>query len=362
MLSPAPASYIDGVKALHGKLNKFFVDAKRIASMVIPLSELDKQRYNVDHSFRIYVDSSQCGTATDIKGYYIYGKYICRFLPVTIEPAALFPVRDLSGWDDKDNRKGLTAADILGIPLGDEILCFRYISNSRVSYPLFDITEMEPSFVQECEAYKTLDDIGVPYFDFSDINSLKVIENIPSHFLESTYSLVGIKYYAPFTKSSQECFCVLFAELNNPHDTNAIKVLRWFPYNRDEAIVHSTEIQKAEVALSRVQRQIVKMTDLMLEWSGHIDNYDVGLINAKSRESKYKKILSEKKYLGDTFFELGYIAKEQNTTLHKFMVENDSRLLFGKVINNSITIMGGVSMFRNYDYKLPSCLTGLNIY
>ena len=359
MLSPAPASYIDGVKALHGKLNKFFVDAKRIASMVIPLSELDKQRYNVDHSFRIYVDSSQCGIARDIKGYYIYGKYICRFLPVTIEPAALFPVRDLSGWDDKDNRKGLTAADILGIPLGDEILCFRYKSNSRVSYPLFDITELESSFVQECEAYKTLDDIGVPYFDFSDINSLKVIENIPSHFLESTYSLVGIKYYAPFTKSSQEFFCVLFAELNNPHDTNAIKVLRWFPYKRDEAISQNTEMAKAEMALSQVQHRIIKLTDLMLEYSELID---VSLRRAKSREAKYKKILSDKKYLGDIFFELGYITREQNSGLHQFMVDNDSRLLFGKIKNNSITIIGGVSMFRTSDYKLPSCLTSLNIY
>ena len=362
MISPAPASYIDGVKNLHEKLNKFFIDANRIASMVIPLSESDKKRYDVDNSFRVYVDSSKCKVASDIKGYYIYGRYICRFLPVSIEPAALFPVRDLSGWDDKDKRRGLAAADILGMPIADEVLCFRYKTDSRVSYPLFNITELASSFIQEGEAHKTLDDIGMPYYDFSDVNALKIVETIPSHFLESNYPLVGIKYYAPFTKSNQECFCVLFAELNNQYDTNAIKVLRWFPYNRDEAIVHSTEIQKAEVALSRVQRQIVKMTDLMLEWSGHIDNYDVGLINAKSRESKYKKILSEKKYLGDTFFELGYIAKEQNTTLHKFMVENDSRLLFGKVINNSITIMGGVSMFRNYDYKLPSCLTGLNIY
>lgn len=362
MLSPASASYIDGVKNLHEKLNKFFIDANRIASMVIPLSESDKKHYDVDNSFRVYVDSSKCEVASDIKGYYIYGRYICRFLPVSIEPAALFPVRDLSGWDDKDKRRGLAAADILGMPIADEVLCFRHKTDSRVSYPLFNITELASSFIQEGEAHKTLDDIGMPYYDFSDVNALKIVENIPSHFLESTYPLVGIKYYAPFTKSNQECFCVLFAELNNQYDTNAIKVLRWFPYKRDEAISQNTEMAKAEMALSRVQHQIIKLTDLMLEYSGHIDHSDVSLRSAKSREAKYKKILSDKKYIGDIFFELGHIAREHNSELHQFMVDNDSRLLFGKIKNNSITIIGGVSMFRTSDYKLPSCLTSLNIY
>lgn len=355
MFSPAPASYIDGVKALHEKLYKAYLEAYKIASKVLPLPISEKCRFEGSNSFRIFIDSSKSEGIYDIKGYFIFGKFICRFLPVSIEPAALFPVRDLSGWDDKDKRKGLDSIDIMGLSgFGDTILYFTRKSDSRVSFPLFNITESDFKLTAK------LDDVGLPYY-FNDIESLKIID-VPENLLESKYSLVGTQYYAPQSKTKKNCYCVLFAELNNQYDSKAIKVLRWFPQNRTETIEQRLEISKAIKALDRVQHRIRKMTDIMLENTGRIDYSDYSLTSAKSKEAEYKKIISTQNCVGDIFFEMGHISRNHNSELHQFMVENDSRLLFGKIEDNTISIMGGISYFLSSDFSFPLCLTRFNIY
>ena len=107
------------------------------------------------------------------------------------------------------------------------------------------------------------------------IDKLRCID-IP--FVGDTYTLVGENYHAKHT-TKNHIECVLFAETDNEHDVNAIKVLRWFP----------------------------------------------------------KKRSSETMNLSNLFFDLGYISRNENEDLHNFMVNNQSRILFGKIINGKIT-------------------------
>lgn len=351
--------YIDGIKALHKKLYDYFTNAYKIASKVIHLTSSDIEKFDVNNTYRIYLDSSKCKIDSELNGFLVYGKYICRFLPVRLEPAVLFPVRDL--LTNKYIGKGLKSLDILGLTLNDEILCFKKITDSRVHYPFYNTSLISDSTQERLEFLKLLDDIGNPFIDFSDIKSLKIINHIPSHLLESVYSLVGTKYYAPFSKSDGDCFCVLYAQLNNPYDENAIKVLRWFPYNRMEAIAKNAELSKYEFLLSRVEENIARTTDRMLRYEGRVDYNDQFLRYNKTSKHRYEEILETKTFFGDIFYELGYISQNQNYELHKFMIENDTQLLFGKIVNNSITILDSIALFRTSEYKLPSCIKALTI-
>ena len=103
--------------------------------------------------------------------------------------------------------------------------------------------------------------------------------------------------------------CVLFAEIDNKHDRNAIKVLRWFPEKR--------------------------------RYNGE-----------KSQHLYFK---------GDYFFELGYVSREENEELHKFMVEEKSRILFGEINNDKIKIIGGIKMFLTNNIKYPKSLYSIKI-
>ena len=59
------------------------------------------------------------------------------------------------------------------------------------------------------------------------------------------------------------------------------------------------------------------------------------------------------------FFELGYISKDENAKLHEFMVENESRILFGKIKENKIAIIGGVNIFSEYEFSYPLCIANI---
>lgn len=133
-------------------------------------------------------------------------------------------------------------------------------------------------------------------------NYVKTLKCIDIPFVGNTYTLVGENYHARNTTRNQ-IECVLLAETDNEYDDNAIKVLRWFP----------------------------------------------------------KKDSSDTMNLSDLFFDLGYISRSENEELHKFMVDNQSRVLFGKIINREITITGGINMFLNSKVIFPKALYNINI-
>lgn len=357
MFSPADAQYIDGVVELHAQLNAAYRAAHKIASRYIPLSVSEINRYYNTGTFRVFVDSRDDREIyAPLKAYFIFGRYICRFLPVIIELAALYPVRDLTGWDDSSKREGLSSEDLATIGIFDEVLLFSPKKDSRVSYPLYNISEKNHSCVWE----EILDDIGLPFFTFDDIQSLRSFP-IPNHILSSQYSLVGIQHYAPLTKLRREIDCVLYAELSNPHDPCAIKVLRWFPQKRDEVQEKKLNTFLAKERLKRVQRNIIKYTDIMLETSGRIDYCDTGLRNYRQKESELKKTIDLEDYVGDYFFELGYVSRQENSSLHSFMIENNSRILFGKCKDGRIVITGGINSLIDSEYNLPFCISNLTI-
>lgn len=96
--------------------------------------------------------------------------------------------------------------------------------------------------------------------------------------MKKNFSLVGEQFYAPYA-TSHDTYCVLFAELENEYDANAIKVLRWLPVNKE-----------------------CKVDQLMgLEPNG-----------------------------GDLFFEWGYISRTENSELHDFMVDKNQGYYLGK--------------------------------
>ena len=358
MFSPADAKYIDGVVELHAQLNTAYRAAHKIASRYIPLSVSEINRYYNTGTFRVFVDSKDDREIyAPLKAYFIFGGYICRFLPITIELAALYPVRDLTGWDDSSKRQGLSSEELATMGIFDEELLFSLKKDSRVSYPLYNISEKNHPFD---DWTKKLDDIGQPFLTFADIQSLSSFP-LPNHILSSQYSLVGIQHYAPLTKLRKEIDCVLYAELSNPHDPCAIKVLRWFPQKRDEVQEKKLNIFLAKERLKRVQRNIIKYTDIMLETNGRVDYIDAGLRNYKQKESELKKIIDSENYVGDYFFELGYVSRQESSSLHSFMVENNSRILFGKCKDGRIAITGGINFLIDSEYNLPFCLSNLTI-
>ena len=115
---------------------------------------------------------------------------------------------------------------------------------------------------------------------------------------------MGKQYYAPYS-TDKESYCVLYAEKDNEHDCNAIKVLRWFPVSRQCAL-------------------------------------DAGFF--------------EEVNWGDVFYELGYISRHENAELHSFMLSNKSPLLFAKKLGDKISIIGGAKIFFSNDFSYPACL------
>jgi hypothetical protein len=177
----------------------------------------------------------------------------------------------------------------------DFILEFNYARGFGYHYAKL-ITRENETFVE-----KFNDEVG-ELSDISDISSLKIV-SIPKVFSENNYKLVGHQFYAPYTKLSSDktIDVLLYAELNNNYDNNAIKVLRWV--RKDD----STRI------------------------------------------------------LYDLLCDLGYISREQNKDLHSYMVENNCRLLFGKLVESTITILGGLEIFYTEDYKFPLFLDNIEI-
>lgn len=154
------------------------------------------------------------------------------------------------------------------------------------------------------------DDLGKLFFDFEGLDSLKTT-NVPKTLKDLSYTLVGVNHQTPYAKTNNTD-CILFAETNNIYDSHAIKVLRWFP-----------PIRKMEY-------------DPVLE--------------------RFEPTPPIPQHEGIRTY--GYISRNENTSLHEFMI-NNSRILFGKVTNEKIKILGGIEAFKDGELKdryFPHCL------
>lgn len=80
-----------------------------------------------------------------------------------------------------------------------------------------------------------------------------------------------------------------------------------------------------------------------------------------NKECKVDQLMGLEPNGGDLFFEWGYISRTENSELHDFMVDKKSRLLFGKVADKKISIMGGVKTFKTNSLKYPRCLYNIKL-
>lgn len=289
---------VDGVEKLHRLLYENHLKAAKIASDLIGKREPRADRAS---SFCIYVDFEEIQPDNKIKGYFTSKNTILRFLPIEFDYALLFPVKNHGGGTFKQ-APGILFSDIKQTQRCHKKLFLKFTPIRAIETEenkiLYNI-----KVVEEPVSFGELDDIGIPYYSFPDVTKLAIVD-VPSDYMKRQYRLVGKQFYAPLTRR-KEMDCVLFAQLDNEYDENAIKVLRWFPAKKGME------------------------TDQLL-----------GIAPSG----------------GDCFFELGHISREENVALHKYMVDNNSRLLFGKISGDNISITGGVKLFKTNDIKYPRCL------
>ena len=306
------SGFVDGVLELHKQLNSAFESAVSIASKTGIISADEAKNILERKRFQIFVNPNETQPENGFKGYFKFRNMICRFLEVIFDYALLFPVRD-HGWSNANNySKGITYNEIQELIRNRApfTLQFMRIEEERPgsdemlpdNINLFRVVLGKKSFFPE-----RFDEVGNPYYDFPDIDQLDIVK-FPDE-LNHEYTLVGKNFYAPLT-TDNTCNCVLFAQLDNEYDDKAIKVLRWFPAKKG-----------------------VKADQLLgIEPAG-----------------------------GDIFFELGHISRQENAELHSFMVEHNSRLLFGTKTGDKINIDGGIKIFQTNNLKYPVCLYKIKI-
>lgn len=298
MLKAIPPKFVDGVEKLHMQLNVAYNKAKDIYFSLMEACE--NKTYETRNVIHIAVDFGKQSFTHKLSGYFVFNHAIIRFLPIEFDTALLFEVSNHGGGEFKAN--GVSYEDILEFKLRRKLILFKFIPVSTCNIPLYSIFKHD--FLSSYQA--TIDDIGMPANCFYDIKFLNICD-IPRKFLDTQYTLVGTQYYAPYTRS--QAYCVLFAELDNEYDKNAIKIFRWFPK--------------------------VKNTQQLVETTSFTSR------------------------VSDIFFEMGHISRNENSDLHSFMVDNNSRLLFGVKHENRISILGGVKMFQQSNEKYPTCLYNL---
>ena len=283
---------VDGVKELHLQLDRAYEKALKLHDELLGRSE------NIvnGNSIKILVDFSENQSVEKIEGHFYIENTICRFLPT-----------DNHDCEDKESNPGISFAQITEYRQNKDVVSFRFIKRLDSDTPLYNIRGRNLS-KSDSSLQKIKDDIGIKFDKFSDVESLALID-IPDEFLSRKFTLVGTRYYAPYTTLDNK-YCVLFAELDNEYDNNAIKVLRWIP---------------------------TKKTMLA--------DKDSGIVLQG----------------GDCFFQLGHIARNENSDLHDFMIKYRSRILFGKIEENNISIIGGIKMFQSNNVKYPKCLYNIPI-
>ena len=279
--------FIDGVVKLHSQLTDAFNKAEKVARQLIG-------SFPSRNIFSIFIDFSEEQPTNKIKGYFTFKSAILRFLPIEFDKALLFPIYN-HGGGNFNYGNGISIKEIDDMILNRSKILVRFCPIRDISDQILYNVKVIPTLIR--------DDFGKPFFKFPDIEHLS-ISDISSSITANNYTLVGKQYYAPFTKET-EVNCVLFAQLDNEYDKNAIKVLRWLP-------------SKKGIELDQV---------LGIEPNG-----------------------------GDVFFELGHVSRQENGILHSYMVQNDARLLFGVISDNQIRISGGIKLFQANDMKYPRCL------
>lgn len=300
--------FITGIESLHQQLYEAHLKGAQIANRLLGTPKPEKDKLT---TFHIFVDFAETQPENKIKGYFSTKYTVLRFLPIEFDVSLLFPVVNHGGGTFR-KAPGVLYEDVKNAKYERIKTFYRFlpiralqIEHNKILYNIKNVTDSTlSSFSQTIQ----LDDIGCPFSRFPDLKELALV-NINPEIQNNKYSIVGKQFYAPLTKSN-DIDCVLFAELDNPYDANAIKVLRWFPVKKGKELE---------------QR-------LGIEPQG-----------------------------GDVFFELGYISREENSDLHKLMIESRSRILFGKMSNDSISITGGVKIFQTNDIKYPKCLYNINL-
>ena len=303
---------VDGVRELHQQINSAFETAVSIASRTGVISLDDAKNQLKEKHFEIVVNTNEKQPENGLKGYFIFKNMICRFLDITFDYALLFPIRDHSFCDVNYFLEGITYNEIQELIRNRSSFILRFMrfkeiglcSNRPIpiNFTLFRVA-LEVTTLSD----GTFDEVGNPYYEFPDIDKLNLVD-IPEK-LHHEYTLVGKNFYAPFT-TNNTCNCVLFAQLDNQYDDSAIKVLRWLPAKKSDEI---------------------------------------------------DQLLSLESERGNHFFEMGYISKQENSDLHSFMVEQNSRLLFGIKNGNRISIDGGIKIFQTSDLKYPVCLYNIKL-
>lgn len=306
--TPSHPRLVDGVESLHRQLFEVHQKAAKLAHILLGKPEPHKERPS---SFSIYIDFEEAQPENKIKGYFMTRNTILHFLPIEFDYALLFPVKNHGGGTFQE-APGIKYAEIHQAKSARQKLFIRFLPiralHTEENKVLYNIKIVEKPITSSFVPGPEIDDIGLPYYDFPDIEKLSM-GDIPSNLQNEQYTLVGTHFYAPMTYS-KDFDCVLFAQIDNEYDENAIKILRWFP---------------------------------------------------EKKGNEVDQLLGMAPNGGDVFFELGYLSRSENAQLHKFMVENNSRLLFGKRIGDKISIEGGVKLFSTNDIKYPRCLYNIKL-
>lgn len=306
---PSGPSCPNGVLKLHNDFEKAVKQALEISLKYIPKEDAYLKRItNKTLSLQgcLLVDFSEEQPQNALTGYFVFGgrnNIVHRFLSLTLEYHFFSPVIDCR--QDKALNKGVNISEIENMIAAQKPVIFRYspiISTLDSEQILFGTTAHT-----DIEARRIIpkDDVGMPFCSFKDVDEL-CLKDIPATFLEQEYTVVGTYHYAPYT-TSEEAYCVLFAQLDNPYDDHAIKLLRWFP------------------------------------------------------QPKSFGVSQKKCFWGDVFYEMGYVSRNENTELHNFMTENKSRILFGKKTGNKVALIGSVKMFSRENFNFPKCLSNIEI-
>ena len=298
-IRPNNHDYIDGVVKLHELLSSACQEAYGIAKKCIPnLSEKSCRVLN------IFVDFSEEQPDNALKGYFVFDKILFRFLTITFDYALLFPANDHVMFDSYRS-KGITFSEIENMIKAKSPYCFifRPCFGDEGTPKLFRFIIANSLTEKDSIFYPIKDEVRCPFTSLEKIEELCLID-VPERFSSVQYTLVGKQYYAPYS-TDKESYCVLYAEKDNEHDCNAIKVLRWFPVSRQCAL---------------------------------------------------DACFFEEVNWGDVFYELGYISRHENAELHSFMLSNKSPLLFAKKLGDKISIIGGAKIFFSNDFSYPACL------
>lgn len=223
------------------------------------------------------------------------------------------------------NKDGLLLVRDAALEVPAEIIC-EGVYGGKYKSPLFsilsDYLENEISLPQTYELINlktsgpeapllelkksnlpVIDEIGKSYRIPEEIKTLQQF-SINKELTKKLYPLVGTGFYAPRSKNT-DVYCVLIAEADNTYDENAIKVLRYLPLFPKEV----------------------------------------------SRSCQ-------------NFFEMGYIARSENSDLYSQMMKQENRLLFSYLEDtNKIRILGSYEQFMNNGrlskYLLPPIIANL---